>query len=113
MRRLLLAQPATGIESMQRINGTVLRSEFIVSLLALMPLSAAFAIFGWPRLEGLEGLEGLDRNLIVAPGIVCSLTVFLVSIAGHLPMNRRRASLTPNHWPQPTTGRSLGSHALV
>lgn len=90
MRGLLLAQPAGGIDSMQQINRTVLRSEFIVSLLALAPLSVGFAIFGWLQLDGLA------RNLIVAAGVVYSLTVFFVTIAGNVPMNRRLDSLSAN-----------------
>ncbi|MEL6956662.1 MAG: hypothetical protein AAFO88_08470, partial [Pseudomonadota bacterium] len=41
MRGLLRAEPAGGIEAMQHINRTVLRTPFVAGILAIAPLSIA------------------------------------------------------------------------
>lgn len=88
MKALARTQPAGAIEAMQHINVTVMRTEFIVSFIALAPLSALFALYGWTALSGLE------RNLIIAAGLVYVLSVFLVTILGNVPMNNNLAKLS-------------------
>ncbi len=87
MRALMRTQTAGAIEAMQHINRTVMRTEFIVSFIALAPLSLAFAAYG------LFHLTGLERNLVAAAALVYCGGVFLVTIAGNVPMNNRLATM--------------------
>ena len=83
MRGLLRAAPASGIESMQGLNRTVFRSLFLATFLALVPVSIGFAVFA-----GLN-MQGISQNLIIAAAIIYVPSVFLVTIAGNVPMNER------------------------
>lgn len=87
MRGLLLAAPAGGIESMQHINRTVMRSLFLASFLVLVPLSLAFALYALVR------LGGPGQALIIAAAVIYLISVFLVTILGNVPMNNHLASL--------------------
>ncbi|MEL7029422.1 MAG: anthrone oxygenase family protein [Pseudomonadota bacterium] len=87
MKGLLRTNPAGGIEAMQHINRTVMRTEFLVSFMALAPLSLAFAIYA-----GLN-LAGLERTFVIAAALVYCASVFLVTVAGNVPMNERLAKL--------------------
>ena len=87
MRGLVLAETAGGIDSMQHINETVLRSLFLVGFLALVPATLALAVYA--HLE----LGGSGRTLIVAAAVLYLVTVFTVTVAGNVPMNRRLAAM--------------------
>lgn len=81
MAGLARARPAGGIESMQHLNRTVMRSVFLATFLALVPLSAAFAFLVF------TALSGSARILIVAASALYVATVFLVTMFGNVPMN--------------------------
>lgn len=83
MAGLARAKPVGGIETMQHINRTVFRSVFLSMFLSLVPLTAAFALYAALR------LDGPGRPFIVAAGLVYFLTVFVVTMAGNVPMNQQ------------------------
>ncbi|MEM8633644.1 MAG: anthrone oxygenase family protein [Pseudomonadota bacterium] len=87
MKGLLRAAPASGIESMQQINKTVIRTEFVASLFAITAFSAAFAVYGILALDGTVGL------ILVAAALIYIGGVFLMTIFGNVPMNNRLAAL--------------------
>ncbi|MCG8443775.1 MAG: DUF1772 domain-containing protein, partial [Caulobacterales bacterium] len=87
MRGLVRAAPAGGVQSMQQINVTVMRSQFLFSFLALVPASIVFAGYVW------LSLEGPGARFILAAAVVYVATVFLVTVFGNVPMNNRLARL--------------------
>lgn len=89
MAGLLRAAPAGGIESMQHINRTVLRTEFVGALISIAFLSTAFAVYAVTQYSG----PALSM-LIFAP-LVYVPTVFLMTIFGNVPMNKKLQAL--NH----------------
>jgi len=80
MRGLVAA--GGGMEAMQMINRTVLRSVFLVLLLGLVPVSIALAIYGWAS-------PGPATGWLVAAAVIYGTGSFLVTIAGNVPMNKR------------------------
>ena len=87
MRGLVLSTAASGIESMQQINRTVLRSAFLAIFLLLVPVTLGFAIYA--RFM----LEGYSQIFIIAAAVAYLITVFLVTVIGNIPMNQRLASI--------------------
>lgn len=83
MRGLLRAEPAGGIEAMQQINRTVLRTQFVAGIIVIAPMSIAIAVYAANAVDGVAGLA-----LIAAP-IVYVPTVFFMTIFGNVPMNKR------------------------
>ena len=87
MRGLVLAEAPGGIESMQQINKTVLRSAFLTEFLALVPATAALAAYAWLN------LSGPGQTLIIGAAATYLLTVFGVTMLGNVPMNQRLAAM--------------------
>lgn len=87
MRGLLRTAPEGGIEAMQHINRTVLRSVFLLSFLALAPLSISVAAYA------LLLLEGPARWLLAAGAAIYLAGSLLVTALGNVPMNERLAAL--------------------
>ncbi len=83
MRGLLRAEPAGGIEAMQQINRTVLRSQFVAGILVIAPMSIAISVYA------ASALEGNARLALIAAPIVYVPTVFLMTMFGNVPMNNR------------------------
>lgn len=83
MSRLFLARPAAGIESMQQINRTVLRTEFVAALISIAVFSSLFALYA------LFVFEEASRIVIALAAIVYVPSVFIVTIKGNVPMNQR------------------------
>ena len=81
MSALLRLDASAGIGSMQQINRTVIRTQFVAGIILIAPLSIAFAIYGWTMLDGTARLM-----LILAP-IIYVPSVFLMTIFGNVPMN--------------------------
>lgn len=90
MSGLLRAAPAGGIESMQHINRTVLRTQFVAGILVIPLLSIAFAIYAWR-----SGLGDTAWPVLLAP-VVFVPTVLLLTMFGNVPMNNRLEALDPN-----------------
>ena len=89
MKGLLQAQPAGGMESMQQLNRTVFRSAFIASLIGLVPATIGFALYAKVK------LSGTPQTLIIASAVVYFLFVFVVTVAGNVPMNEQLDGLAP------------------
>jgi len=87
MAGLLRAAPAAGIESMQWINRTVLRTEFVAALLSIAVFSAAFALYA------LFAFAGPGRAIILIAAFIYIPCVFLMTMYGNVPMNNRLAKL--------------------
>ena len=99
MAALMRTTPEGGIEAMQQINHTVIKTQFVVGILAIAGISIAFAIYGNFAFSG-----GARRALILAP-IVYIPSVFLMTIFGNVPMNNKLESLAhtsseaKTYWP--------------
>lgn len=87
MSGLLRAAPSGGIESMQHINRTVIKTEFVWALILIAILSTVFAIYAVTQFKG----PALSM-LILAP-VVYVPSVFLMTIFGNVPMNNKLGSL--------------------
>ena len=87
MSGLLRAAPASGIEAMQHINRTVIKTQFVGGILSIAAFSVLFAIYSIIVFEGAARV-----TLILAP-IIYLPTVFLMTIFGNVPMNNRLESL--------------------
>jgi len=83
MAGLLRMAPAGGIEAMQRINRTVIKTQFVAGILLITPLSILFAIYG------LMAFDGIARKTLIFAPIVYVPSVFLMTMFGNVPMNNR------------------------
>lgn len=120
MAGLLRTQPAGGIEAMQHINRTVIKTQFVAGILSIALLSVLFAAYSTTAFEGTALIA-----LILAPAIYLP-TVFFMTLFGNVPMNNRLARLDHTtaeaeaHWRQYGRNwtrlnhiRSLGSVATA
>ena len=83
MSALLRAEPAAGIEAMQHINRTVIKTQFVAGILLITPLSIFLAV------HGLNNLDGGSRAAVLLAPVVYLPTVFLMTILGNVPMNNK------------------------
>jgi len=83
MSGLLRAAPAGGIESMQHINRTVIKTQFVAGILLIAPFSVLMALYA------LMTFTGDARIILILAPIVYVPTVFVMTIAGNVPMNKR------------------------
>lgn len=83
MAGLLRAAPAGGIESMQQINRTVLKTQFVAGILSIAGFSVLFAIYS------LAVFEGPAQTAIVLAALVYVPAVFLMTMFGNVPMNKK------------------------
>lgn len=87
MSGLLRAKPAGGIEVMQHINRTVIKTQFVAGIILIGPLSLFFAAYGMMTFDGAA-----RGSLLLAP-IVYLPSVFLMTMFGNVPMNNTLDSL--------------------
>lgn len=98
MRSLVAAHPASGVESMQMINRKVYRSIFLAMMLGMVPVSLAFAGYAYLYLAGTAS------TWILAGALIYLTSVFLVTMLGNVPMNKRLdrmdrlAEQTADYW---------------
>lgn len=90
MSGLLRAAPAGGIESMQQINRTVIRTQFVAGIILIAPLSLFFAIYA------LMAIDGFARQALLLAPMVYLPAVFLMTLLGNVPMNDKLARLDPD-----------------
>ncbi len=83
MAGLLRTEPEGGIESMQHINRTVMKTQFVAGILLITPLSILFAVYGALTFEG-----DARTSLILAP-VIYVPSVFLMTMFGNVPMNNK------------------------
>lgn len=120
MRGLQRAAPAAGIEAMQQINRTVLRTQFVFGIIAIAPVSIGVAV------HAVQALDGAPRFALAAAAVVYVSSVFLVTVLGNVPMNNRLARLDHHSdeavrywrvygrdWTRLNTIRTLGSLATA
>lgn len=99
MRALKNSDEESAVSIMQRINIDVIRTEFLVAFFALFPLSISLALYGFYMLEGLA------RNLLIGAGITYVASVYVVTLFGNVPMNRKLSHMNPceeetlQYWP--------------
>jgi uncharacterized membrane protein len=97
MRGLAQAGPGAGAASMIGLNRTVFRSFFLVMLLALAPLGAAFAIYA------LFYVSGSAKILLITASVIYVTSVFIVTVAGNVPRNEKLDRLAGEgaaaYWP--------------
>lgn len=83
MSGLLRAAPAAGIESMQHINRTVLKTQFVAGIFLISVFSILFAAYGF------FVYEGRALVLIILASLSYVAGVFLVTMFGNVPMNKK------------------------
>ncbi|MEM6653341.1 MAG: anthrone oxygenase family protein [Pseudomonadota bacterium] len=83
MSGLLRAEPAAGIEAMQHINRTVIKTQFVAGILFIAPLSVCLAVYS------LNNFDGAARFATLIAPVVYLPTVFLMTIFGNVPMNNK------------------------
>ncbi|NMM44111.1 DUF1772 domain-containing protein [Rhodospirillaceae bacterium KN72] len=83
MRSLSAARPISGIDAMQMINRKVYRSLFLVLLLGLVP---ALPVLAWAISADLSTAA---MTWTIAGSTVYGVFVFLITLAGNVPMNKR------------------------
>jgi len=89
MAGLQRAEPKAGIQAMQHINKTAIRTQFVAGILLIPVLSILFAVHAANTMEGVALFA-----LVLAPTIYVP-SVFLMTLFGNVPMNNRLDSLDP------------------
>jgi uncharacterized membrane protein len=72
---------------MQQINKTVIGTQFVAGILLIPVLSIALAVYAWGSMTGLPLFALLLAAVVFVP------SVFLMTLAGNVPMNNRLAAL--------------------
>ena len=116
MAGLLRTAPTGGIEAMQHINRTVIKTQFVAGILSIAPFSVLFAIYSARVFEGAALVV-----LVLAP-IIYLPTVFFMTIFGNVPLNNKLDRLdhktlaaefywikSGRDWPRLNHVRSIGS----
>ena len=120
MKGLLRASPAGGIESMQHINRTVVKTLFVAGIFSITVFSVGFACYA------LTSMTGTARFMILLAALVYLPSVFLMTLLGNVPMNNRLDRMNPQavdahaywhlysrNWTRLNHVRSLGSVATA
>lgn len=89
MAALRHARPAAGIEAMQQINTAVIPSQFVTGILVIPVFSMALAAYA------TTVFEGVVVAIVYLAAAVYGCSVFLITVAGNVPMNNRLAGLEP------------------
>lgn len=110
MPSLLASKPAAGSEAMQVINRKVYASIFIVLLVGLIPVTAVVGGLAYLFLEGAAALW------LMVGGAIYFAGVFLASMVGNIPMNRRLEAMPQGgaeaqaYWPSYVRGWQIWNH---
>lgn len=120
MKGLLRASPAGGIESMQHINRTVVKTTFVAGIFSITVFSVGLAFYA------LTSMTGTARFMILIAAVVYLPSVFLMTLLGNVPMNNRLDRMNPRaeeaqaywrvygrNWTTLNHVRSLGSVATA
>lgn len=83
MSGLLRTAPAGGIESMQQINRTVIKTQFVSGIVFIAPFSVLFALYA------LTVFDGYPMVMLTLAAIVYVPSVFLMTMFGNVPMNNK------------------------
>lgn len=90
MAALKQVPPAVGIEAMQNINRTVIPTQFVSGILLVPVFALALAAYG------TTVFEGVVLVVLYLAAVVFGFSVFLMTLAGNVPMNNRLADLEPD-----------------
>ncbi len=110
MPSLLASKPAAGSEAMQVINRKVYASVFIVLLVGLIPVTAVVGGLAYLFLEGPAA------TWLMTGGVLYFVGVFLASMVGNIPMNRRLEAMpqggaeAQSYWPSYVRGWQIWNH---
>jgi uncharacterized membrane protein len=85
MAALKRARPSSGIEAMQAINRTVIPTQFVLGIVVIPILSMALAGYATTILQGAV------VGMLYIAALVFGSSVFLVTVAGNVPMNNQLA----------------------
>ncbi|MEM8987063.1 MAG: anthrone oxygenase family protein [Pseudomonadota bacterium] len=83
MAALLRAEPAGGIEAMQHINRTVIKTQFVAGIVLITIFSIMFAMYA------ASNFDGYARATVILASLVYVSTVFLMTLFGNVPMNKK------------------------
>ena len=83
MSGLLRTAPAGGIEAMQHINRTVIKTQFVAGILLIAPFSVLLAFYS------LTVFEGMALTLLIVAPCVYLPTVLFMTMFGNVPMNNK------------------------
>lgn len=116
MAALKQTRPAVGIEAMQQINRTVIPTQFVSGIMLIPVFALALAAYA------TTVFEGVVLVVLYLAAAVYGVSVFLMTLAGNVPMNNRLAGLEPDsveaeaywaiytsRWTRLNHYRSLGS----
>ncbi len=87
MSGLLRAEPAGGIEAMQQINHTVIKTQFVAGILSIPVFSIAFGIYAVFMFSGPALVVTILAPVVFVP------SVLLMTVFGNVPMNNKLDSL--------------------
>ena len=87
MAALRRTAPEAGIEAMQQINQTVIKTQFVAGILLIAIFSVAFAVYA------VFAFEGAARVAVILAPLVYIPSVFLMTLAGNVPMNNQLDAL--------------------
>ncbi len=87
MAALARCEAKAGIEAMQHINITVLRTQFVAGILLIGPLSLLLGVYG------MVSMDGVTRYLLLAAPLIYLPCVLLMTVMGNVPMNNRLAAI--------------------
>lgn len=110
MPSLLASKPAAGSEAMQVINRKVYASVFIVLLVGMIPVTALVSVLAYFYLSGPAA------TWLMAGGALYFVGVFLASMFGNIPMNRRLEAMpqggtaAQTYWPAYVRGWQIWNH---
>jgi len=90
MAALKQARTSVGIEAMQQINRTVIPTQFVSGILIIPVFALALAAYG------TTVFEGVVLMILYLAAAVYGASVFLMTLAGNVPMNNRLAGLEPD-----------------
>ncbi|MEL6416283.1 MAG: anthrone oxygenase family protein [Pseudomonadota bacterium] len=88
MAALRRTAPEAGIEAMQQINQTVIKTQFVAGILLIAFFSVAFAVYAVFAFDGLAQVAVILAPLVYIP------SVFLMTLAGNVPMNNKLERLS-------------------
>ena len=83
MAALIRTAPNGGIEAMQQINRTVIKTQFVAGIIFIAFFSIALAVYAAFVLNGAARTALLFAPLVYVP------SVFLMTIVGNVPMNNK------------------------
>lgn len=83
MKALIRTETKGGIEAMQHINRTVIKTQFVAGILSIALFSVMFAGYAWTVFDGYA------LGAIILATVVYIPSIFLMTVMGNVPLNNR------------------------